>query len=88
MAGSIRRRTDLRGQNMGGELMLMDEKADKVHVLNATSAFIWQCLAETGDEQELQRRLQDKFAVPASVDLAALLGRALAQFREKNLLAP
>ena len=84
--GAMIKRTDLKQQAMGEELMIMDEAADKVHVLNPTSAFIWSCLDESPEADEIERKLRGKFQVPAGYDVSGLIGRALDQFRSKKLL--
>lgn len=82
----IKRRSNLVEQQVGQELMVVDEVADRVHVLNPSSAFIWQCLAETDDVLEIERRLRGQFKVAENQDVQALIGRALQMFRDKDLL--
>jgi hypothetical protein len=55
-------------------------------VLNPSSAFIWKCLADTDDPAEIERRLRGQFKVNEGQDVAALIGRALEMFRDKNLI--
>jgi hypothetical protein len=83
---SFCKRTGLREQPMGDELMIVDDVADKVHILNPTSAFIWRCLDETTDPSRIEARLRDRFSAPPEYDVAGLIGRAMAQFAEKNLV--
>ena len=80
------KRADLREQALGDEIMVFDEKADKVHVLNVTSAFLWRCLDETAEPAELEARLRARFSPPEATDVRGMVGRALAQFEKLNLL--
>ena len=82
----MKRREGLKEQPMQDELMLLDEAADKVHVLNATSACIWQALGETTDVSVIATRLRERFKLPADRDLTALIEKALTQLREKRLV--
>lgn len=82
----IAKRAGLKEQPLGQELMVVDEKTDKVHVLNPTSAFIWGCLDDTSEQTQIEARLRAKFNVPADFDVLGLVGRALQQFQEKNLV--
>lgn len=71
---------------MQDELMLVDEVADKVHVLNATSACIWQALGESSDEAVIAARLRERFKLPADQDVSPVIRKALGQLREKGLV--
>ena len=71
---------------MGGELMLIDEVVDKVHVLNATSAFIWTCLGDTTDAARIEQKLRETFE-PGGKDVRAIVETALGQFAEKGILS-
>ena len=82
------KRTDLREQALGDELMIFDERADKVHVLNVTSAFLWKTLDETADPAALAERLRARFQAGPEADVTGMVGRALAQFEKLNLLRP
>jgi hypothetical protein len=82
------KRTDVREQALGDELMVVDEKTDQVHVLNVTSAFVWKSLDETSDLDQLEQRMRDHFKPPAETDVRGMAGRALAQFEKLNLLLP
>ncbi len=82
----MKRRANLKQQVMGDEVMVMDEAADKVHVLNATSAFIWNALDETTDVAEIERRVRAHFKASQEYDVAGLVGRAILQFKNANLI--
>jgi hypothetical protein len=71
---------------MGNELMVFDEAADRVHVLNATAAAVWEALAEGCPMAELPARIEARFET-AGRDVAATVRSAIAILREKRLLA-
>ena len=84
-AYSYHRKQGVKEQKVGGELMLIDESVDKVHVLNATSAFIWTCLGETTDAARIEERLREAFESGVE-DFGAVVGKALSQFVEKGIV--
>lgn len=73
---------------MGDELMVFDEVADKVHVLNVTSACVWKCLDDTFDLDLLEQRVRAHFKAGPEVDVRGMVGRALAQFEKLGLFQP
>lgn len=81
-----RRKQGIKEQRVGGELMLIDEGADKVHVLNATSAYVWTCLGETTDAALIEQKLREAFE-PGDKDIRAVVEKALGQFVEKGILS-
>lgn len=82
----MKRRDKLVEQTVGNELMLVDEAADQVHVLNPSSAFIWKCLADTDDLAVIESRLRGHFKVSQGQDVRGMIDRALQMFRDKKLL--
>ena len=84
-AYSYHRKQGVKEQKVGGELMLIDESVDKVHVLNATSAFIWTCLGETTDAATLEQKLRASFE-SGGKDFRTVVEKALSQFVEKGIV--
>ena len=84
---SKRKRSGLREQALGDEILVFDEQADKVHVLNVTSAFVWKSLDETAEPAALAERLRAHFKPAADADVDGVVQRALAQFAQLKLLA-
>lgn len=82
----MKRRSGLTEQQVGDELMVVDDVADKVHVLNATSAFIWRCLDETTDPAVIEERIRSRFRVSEAQNVRGMVEKALRMFGEKNLL--
>lgn len=81
------KRTGLREQVLGDEILVFDEQADKVHVLNVTSAFVWKSLDETAEPAVLAERLRAHFKPAPDADVDGVVRRALEQFARLNLLA-
>jgi hypothetical protein len=82
----LKKKSRLREQEMGGELMICDEERDLVHVLNATSAFIWRCLDDTTDVAAIETRVRERFGAAPERNVQSLVEKALKQFQEKNLV--
>lgn len=82
------KRTDLRETPMGDDLMVFDERTDKVHVLNITSAFVWRCLDEAPDLEALAARLRERFQPDPAFDTRGLAQRAIAQLEQLGLFQP
>ena len=72
-------------QKFGDETMVFDERSNRVHVLNATSAFVWQCLEEGCDDETIASRLAATFDTGGK-DTSDVVARTLALLREKGLL--
>lgn len=53
-----------------GEAVLLDEAANRLHLLNATGYLVWECLDGTASVGELAADLGDGFGVPYEVALA------------------
>ena len=79
-----RRKQGVKEQKVGGELMLIDDVVDKVHVLNATSAFVWKCLGETTDAATIEQKLRESFE-SGGKDFRVVVEKALGQFIEKGI---
>ena len=67
--------------------MLFDEKSDQVHVLNRSAAFVWSCLQDGADLEELVRRVQANYD-PSSVgdNIGEILQQTLNQLVDKSLV--
>ena len=86
MSGFVyRRKQGVKEQKVGAELMLIDESVDKVHVLNATSAFVWTCLSETSDAARIEQQIRETFDTGAK-DVQAVVEKALGQLIEQGIL--
>ena len=49
---------------MEGEAVILDESADRLHLLNATATLLWQCLDGESTIEEICRDLADGLGVP------------------------
>lgn len=86
MTAQIKVRTDLREQRVGEEVMVFDESTDQVHVLNVTSAFVWDCLKDTASSEEIVTRIRREFSTDEDEDVDSLVARALSQLAERGLI--
>lgn len=81
----IRASSDVCLRQAGEEGILYDTRHHKVHIINSTAAFIWQCCEETGDRDEILNALVRRFDV--EMDLAEQdLDQILTTFRELELI--
>ncbi|MFH0907224.1 MAG: PqqD family protein [bacterium] len=79
------RKQGIKEQKVGGEIVLIDELADRVHVLNATSAFVWTCLGEMAEAAPIEANVRAQFD-SAGKDVGALVQRALDQLLDQGLI--
>ena len=72
-------RPDLAIENADGELIILDKAAGKVHQLNSSASFVWNCLSDGLAIDEIALMLSEAFDIEpetARSDVQA----ALAQF--------
>lgn len=67
-----RRTKDLECQEVGDELMVMDARADRVHVLNATMAAIWKLCDGARSSEQIAQALSEVVDCSEVEDLLAL----------------
>lgn len=84
MSEHYTRKQGIKEQNVGGELMLIDNQADRVHVLNATSAFVWTCLGEISEAAQIEAKVREQFD-SAGKDVGTVVQRALGQLLDQGL---
>ena len=82
----IKRRGEVERRVLGPDVMLYKPGRGEVHVLNATSAYVWDLLAVGRDAGEVESALREAFAVPAAADVGADVARVLAEFRAADLV--
>jgi len=78
-------RTDLAIEIADGEFIILDKSAGKVHQLNASASFVWHCLGDGLDTEEIARELSAAFGIEAEtarLDVQA----AVAQFHSLALM--
>jgi hypothetical protein len=81
----IRTSSEVCLRQAGDEGILYDTKQKKIHVINATAAFIWQCCEETGDREQVLDAVVRRFGVGADV-AARDVDEILEVFRELGLV--
>ena len=86
MAETYQRRLDVAEQQVGGERMIFDESADRVHVLNGSAAFIWDCLKSPLTVPQVEERLRSEYEVTPGIDLSITITRTLSELQKKGLV--
>lgn len=86
MTGRYRRRKGVPVQAMGKDLMVFDPHNDRVHILNGTAAFIWECLGDETDIGEIGRRIEAAYDVSPEENVMEAVTAALGSFAEKGLI--
>jgi hypothetical protein len=86
MAATYQRRLDVAEQQVGGERMIFDEAADRVHVLNGSAAFIWDCLKAPLTVPQVEERLRSEYEVTTGMDLSTTVTRTLTELQKKGLV--
>jgi PqqD family protein of HPr-rel-A system len=86
MHSQYRIRSELPHQRLGEELMVFDHEADRVHVLNGTSAVVWECLSRGEDLEGVAEGLRAAFRVGDGQDVSLVVEAAVEQLRERGLL--
>jgi hypothetical protein len=81
----LKPRPDLAIEIADGELIILDKAAGKVHQLNSSASFVWQCLSDGLGAEEIALELSEAFGIErqtALVDVQA----AVAQFQSLALV--
>ena len=86
MAETYQRRLDVAEQQVGGERMIFDESEDRVHVLNGSAAFIWDCLKAPLTVPQVEERLRNEYSVTPDIDLSITITRTLTELQKKGLV--
>lgn len=73
-------------QRLGDELMVFDQVRDEVHVLNETSAAIWEGVRDGLDIDKIALRLGERYDLGAVPDPRGLVIAALEQLAGKGIL--
>ena len=58
---------------LDGEAVVLDERANRLHLLNHTATLIWNCLDGEVDVRELAREIGDALELPVDTVLADTL---------------
>jgi hypothetical protein len=82
-------RRDLIYQEVSDGGVLFDARGEKVYVLNATAAFVWNCLDGRRAAPEIAQELASALgaSAPDAARLRKDVDRALDDFRRQKLLA-
>ncbi len=81
-----RRRSDLTAREVEGEVLILDRREERVHQLNATAGFIWECCDGVISIGCIVTRVAERFGLePGAVE--ADVNGAIVRFKELGLLA-
>ena len=72
-------RADLAIENADGEFIVLDKAAGKIHQLNSTASFVWNCMSDGLAIDEIASMLAEEFDVEPKTALSDAEA-ALAQF--------
>jgi hypothetical protein len=86
MTAKYQRRTGVGEQVVGDERMLLDEAANRVHVLNGTAAFIWDHLQSPVTVEEIEGQMAGEYDMAKAPDARASIQRVLDDLLEKGLI--
>jgi hypothetical protein len=81
-----KRRPDVVCRELGQDTMLYCPGQQAHHVLNQTSARVWEQLARERTPGQLEQALRSSFDVPDGVDVGADVGRILEQLHQAGLI--
>ncbi len=66
--------------------MVFDPHTDRVHILNSTAAFVWECLERDTDAGAIARRIESAYDLSNDIDLPETVLATLREFKEKGLI--
>ena len=78
-------RPDLAIENADGELIVLDKASGKVHQLNSSASFVWNCLSDGLSIDEIAHMLSEKFDVAPEAALSDVEA-VLAQLKDLALV--
>jgi PqqD family protein of HPr-rel-A system len=85
-SATYKRRSKIREQSVGKDLIVFDEKANEVHVLNGTAAFIWACLKTPATSADIETALRSEYDMNAVANVPAVIQRLLGDLESKGLI--
>ena len=80
-----KRRSDLLVRSVEGDVVVLDRRDEKIHQLNATAAFIWECCDGKHSVVDIAKRLAEQFKVDLGVVEGDVAGAVL-KLRDLGLL--
>ena len=81
-----RRSQDLECQDLGDEIMILDRRTDRVHVLNPTMAAIWKLTDGERSESEIAEEFSEVFDCSDAEDPRDVTSSALKRLAELDLV--
>jgi len=83
--GQVFPSSDVIGQRLGDEFVLIHLRTNRMYELNLTAARIWELLTEACDRMGIESRLQEEFDADGS-DIAADVGALLSHLESEKLI--
>ena len=83
--GQVCPSSDVIGQRLGDEFVLIHLRTNRMYELNLTAARIWELLTEACDRMGIESRLLDEFDADGS-DIAADVGALLSHLKSEKLV--
>jgi hypothetical protein len=81
----LKQRPDLAIEDADGELIILDKTAGKVHQLNLTASFVWNCMSEGLAIDEIARKLAEAFDIEQESALSDVRA-AIVSFKDLALV--
>lgn len=81
-----RRRAGITKRVLGAEVMLYFEDTESIHVLNRTSAFIWDFLENPASLDEIGAAVCNHFEVPEDANVAGDVRNVMEAFLNQGLV--
>lgn len=73
-------------RKLSNELMLYDEKTDKVHILNENGALVWELLNEENCLLEIEKTLIDKYPDTTKEEISRDINEAIEKLLSEGLI--
>jgi len=86
MCTLYQRKAGIEEREMDGELMLLDETVDRIHVLNGSATSIWNCLDDPISASAIEQRLGDEYDMGSVTDAPAVIDRTLKQLTDAGVV--
>ena len=83
--GQVFPSSDVIGQRLGDEFVLIHLRTNRMYELNLTAARIWELLTEACNRMGIESRLQEEFDADGS-DIAADVGALLSHLESEKLV--
>lgn len=80
-----KKRGDISVRSLGKDLMLYDEKNDKVHILNETGALLWNLLDGENKLLDIKKRFMEQFPDTDEKEILADINNIIERLAHEGL---